>query len=145
MKSGWELDALIAEKIMGWEDNTQDPKKPGMWGIMDYYADGKPALVPNFPCYSSNIEYAWEVVEKLRDMGYSIDISAYPKNREWLEPPYEGCPAPEWKLVPTQLFYQCRVASQDPDLGFWISIVDECSAESPAHAICLSALKVLGL
>jgi len=130
---------------MGFEDNSEDPMKPGMWGIMDYYLDGSPLLVPNFPCYSNDIADAWELVEKLRNVGCSVDISAYPKNREWLEPPYEGCPANEWKLVPTKLFYQCRVATQDPDLGDLIVIADECSAESPAHAICLSALKVIGL
>jgi hypothetical protein len=143
MNPGRKLDALVAKRIMGWTDNSSDPTQPGMWGIMDYYVDGSPVLVADFPLYSDDILSSWEVVEVLRDLGYCVDISAFPNNRKWLESPYEGCPAPQWELVKTKSSYQCSISYQEPDLKCWISIADECSSESPAHAICLSALKAI--
>lgn len=43
MNPGPELDALVAEKVMGWRDDV--------------------ALLP--PSYSTDIKAAWEVVEKM--------------------------------------------------------------------------------
>src|SRR5437763_10661229 len=60
VKPGRELDALVAERVMGWavERNTVDSEpivmfsKPG-----EYYGP--------VPPYSTDIAAAWEVVEKL--------------------------------------------------------------------------------
>lgn len=62
------LNALIAEKIMGWENNEATPGGvdfPNMWGIMDYAADGSPIIAANFPDYSDDLTAAMEVVDEL--------------------------------------------------------------------------------
>lgn len=66
LKPGRDLDALIAEKVMGWT-----PNYPGGW-------PHPPKNIPNrkkyidshdgttvIPAYSTSIEAAWEVVDKL--------------------------------------------------------------------------------
>ena len=58
MQPGRELDALIAEKVMG--QNTRGLSGCGSWGCgcsSDPY--------PHLPKYSEDIAAAWRVVEKL--------------------------------------------------------------------------------
>lgn len=50
MKLGRKLDSLIANKIMGVEN-------------------------PETPYYSTDITSAWEVIEKVKDLGFQIEIS----------------------------------------------------------------------
>lgn len=61
-KAGRELDALVAEKVMGVE--TMQKLYPSMM------AKGG-AWLPHF---STDIAAAWEVVEKMRREGYIFDI-----------------------------------------------------------------------
>jgi hypothetical protein len=74
MKAGRELDALIAERVMGWHNNRDNPNESGMWGIMDYRADGSPVLAADFPEYSTDMAAAWEVVEKLLAEGRDFTL-----------------------------------------------------------------------
>jgi hypothetical protein len=67
MKAGRELDALVTEKVMGWNNNRDNPREPGMWGINDYRADGSPVLMPDFPCYSTDIAAAFDVVQIIKE------------------------------------------------------------------------------
>lgn len=62
LKAGRELDALIAEKVMGWH------KLFGGNGI--YYQNplSAKAIVP--PRFSADISAAWQVVERLEELGY---------------------------------------------------------------------------
>jgi hypothetical protein len=61
MTAGRELDALIAEKVMGWRKR----------GNTDYGHLIPPGEVEEdrvvwpYPCYSTEIEAAWELVEKM--------------------------------------------------------------------------------
>src|SRR3990172_1503330 len=57
--AGLELDALVAEKVMGYDPSC-------------FVADGKllDAECEEVPCFSTDISSAWEVVEKLA--GYNI-------------------------------------------------------------------------
>ena len=61
MKAGRELDALVAEHVMGW-----------VWGIDDdgfqylVPADWDEYMVPAVPHYSTRIQDAWQVVEKTK-------------------------------------------------------------------------------
>lgn len=135
MKSEDELDALIAEKVMGWTQKE-------MWGINDYREDGSPVLMPDFPNYSDDITSAWEVVEKLRELGFSVSVNAYPSTREWFMPPYENAPVSEWTYKTMESTYQCNISKYDSNWGTWLSVADKCG-RSAAHAICLSALKVI--
>jgi hypothetical protein len=77
MEPGRELDALIAEKVMGWTDFSPiDPKYDHSVGVNGYRRNF--ARRPNkereepIPLYSSDISAAWEVVEKMNDWDISI-------------------------------------------------------------------------
>lgn len=59
MEAGRELDALVAEKIMGWSNCHRE----GDWGYF-----GRPFGGPTdfrIPNYSTDISAAWEVMEKM--------------------------------------------------------------------------------
>jgi len=83
MKAGREMDALIAEKVMGWKDircdqggnlpygvpdddfnsDVDEHKKHGNCGFpMEYHREP-------IPMYSHDISAAWEVVEKMTSEG----------------------------------------------------------------------------
>lgn len=79
-----ELDALIAEKVMGW--TLEDVELRLMHGLVlgpkknEYYGSCKVLMSPDRkivtpPNYSANISDAWEVVEKLKSQGLFIAIS----------------------------------------------------------------------
>ena len=67
MKAGRELDALVAEKVMGWERGDTSR------GFMKWYPAGKRHKSGcgefDIPGYSTDIAAAWEVVEKLGTSG----------------------------------------------------------------------------
>lgn len=74
MPAGRELDALVAEKVMGW-------KQCSMEGVRIKTCYGKP---PEFgrndgrvriPGYSTDISAAWEVVEKVKQMNWFFILS----------------------------------------------------------------------
>ena len=75
MPAGRELDALVAEKVMGFCLCPYDPKwmradtGSGIWIDGDTWRctdHGKPAFTP-WRSYSTDIAAAWEVVEKMRE------------------------------------------------------------------------------
>jgi hypothetical protein len=78
MKSGRELDLIVAEKVMGL---TTMPERgcEGPW----YFTENRWCALP---FYSQNISAAWEVVEKMKedfcislikDLGYSADFGGW--------------------------------------------------------------------
>lgn len=58
MIAGRELDALIAEQVMG-----------GNWSSIDYAP-----YIENLPHYSTDIAAAWQVVERMQELRYSLVI-----------------------------------------------------------------------
>ena len=70
LAAGRELDAFVAEKIMGWEVVGLDRDRTGWYG--------KPPGVQavfRIPHYSTQISAAWEVVEKMKECsGVEWDI-----------------------------------------------------------------------
>ena len=78
VKPGRELDALVAEKVMGlrfvWRSQLTDHYGynagvwtiPTKWGTMD--------LTEEPPRYSTDIAAAWEVVEKMREDGFLVAL-----------------------------------------------------------------------
>lgn len=81
MKPGRELDALVAEKVMGmpvhWERAAIIGNRlvwvrcePYRVGEMQRTEDGRP-----IPAYSTDIA-AWEVVEEMVGQGFDIDLSS---------------------------------------------------------------------
>lgn len=85
MKPGRDLDALIAEKVMGWKP----PTEPGI--SQQEYETRRTAI---HPPYSAEIGSAWEVVEKLKNSGRHIIAGPskkggyiayldFPQNPDW--------------------------------------------------------------
>lgn len=72
LPAGRELDALVAEKVMGWRRLPDTPE----WGVPpDYTTGGALGWRP----YSTDIAAAWEVVEKLREgwLEVNLDCTAF--------------------------------------------------------------------
>ena len=99
MESGRILDALVAEKVMGFKWVTPNPAHamnqsftkplPRMLAAPDtptnvgsYFALADMAQplydmwFDGAPCYSADIGDAWQVVERLRSLGFDVQINA---------------------------------------------------------------------
>lgn len=85
MEPGNDLDILVTEKVFGWQKGTNKFKISGwQWSGRD----GKPVLddswdgewVAPFRCvpkYSTDIKTAWEVVKKINERGWHVNIKTY--------------------------------------------------------------------
>lgn len=105
-----EIDRLIAERVMGWTDLSVTGNRFGTT------PEGKPHRI--IPQYSTEISAAWEVIEKLRFLGYQGGI-------DWARP---------------EAGYECSFGSSlPPDQR------PSSQAETAPLAICLAALKVMGI
>lgn len=65
MKPGRELDALVAEKVMGWQifgDEGVHPRHKDLFDKTPHWS-----MLREYPCYSEKIAAAWEVVGKIND------------------------------------------------------------------------------
>lgn len=116
MKPGRELDALIAEMVMGFEPwPVQDP----MWECKAFKARyvpyGQAAKPCEPPAYSTDIAAAWKVVEKVLFPSRMFDFEIWNTNgvRDWGASFNVGCG------------------------------VVKAAGESAPHAICLAALKAV--
>ncbi len=120
MEAGRELDALVAEKVMGWRDvrpghYTGSPgtmygkaPQPQPWDSPQDRTKG----VSFVPFYSTKIADAWEVIEKLADRDPMIAMWGYEDGTAGWFCDFEG-------------------------------IKDH--ARTAPHAICLAALKAVGV
>lgn len=115
---GRELDALVAQKVMGWVEVEKKPiaNAYGQTVIEDYvgkpnFAAPQPVLVPR---YSMMIQEAWKVADKLRDSAQFVAVISG-KGPQGVQP------------------WICKVNREG---GF----IEE-RADTAAHAICLAALK----
>lgn len=116
MKPGRELDALVAEKVMGLEPW---PGRPGAFKakVVPRGREPKPCLPPS---YSTDIAAAWEVVGKLNRWHFELTRLA------------DLC---GWE-------YRCTMKSAWPGVSGEHAIGT--SEISAPHAICLSAMKAVG-
>ena len=80
------LDALVAEKVMGWEwfrFIRHEDSYIGEFGP----AQGDEPIAENYgehpPLYSTSIAAAWEVVEKLRDTQFTLERDALVSAGGW--------------------------------------------------------------
>src|SRR5262245_1218707 len=89
----WEMDAEVAEWVMGWQRWTcaehpevavlfrADTEPAPEWYPAD---EGLPLAGPgDIPCYSGDIAAAWSVVEKFAAASDAITISYYPELELW--------------------------------------------------------------
>lgn len=71
VNAGRELDSLVAEKVMGWQ-------QPNHLGHADICASWGPSKMCTcdgelrWPPYSTSIAAAWQVVEKLESIGFDF-------------------------------------------------------------------------
>jgi len=125
MQAGRELDALVAEKVFGWKRAVVESH--GAVNNLWVDADGKPArngyygascVSDEYNAFSTRIEAAWTVVEKLR-ADKETDFDLY---------------APAWAGTANMMG------------GNWKAMIDGyagVSATAPL-AICLAALAAVG-
>ncbi len=121
MQAGRELDALIAEKVMGWTDVTKTPTMAnGLDGMGLPPHDGPPKnrMFSSFPAYSTDIAAAFEVVEKV-SADYKWDFNCIYRE------PNDG----KWAF-----------GTYDRDGSFY----PRNEAGTAPLAICLSALEAVG-
>ena len=114
MQAGPALDALIAEKIMGW---TRIPRGTHA-GLRDeaWTNDDGDSAVFELPPYSINIADAWLVVEKLLDKFAAIDVTRY------------------------KTYADCEIMEDDKDYG-GLRPAASVEAETVPLVICLAALR----
>jgi hypothetical protein len=123
MNAGRELDALVAEKVMGW---TSDLYAHSLMGEkVRLWLPPPPSDVAHtadtLPRYSTDIAAAWEVVEKVSGPGLAfelVDVGSF-------NPGYTELP--RW----------CA------SFGDGNVVIAE-EADTAPHAICLAALKAVG-
>jgi len=106
-----EIDRLIAEQVMGWTNLSVAGTRFGTT------PEGKSHSI--VPQYSTDLSAAWEVVEKLRQVGYQGGI-----NWSDSEPEYE-CAFGSSNVPPHER--------------------QSCRAETASLAICLAALQIVGI
>lgn len=151
-----ELDALVAEKVMGWMWVTADGitvlappshmiayrenARLGKGGHIDL--DARLLRCPPLPHYSTDIAAAWEVIEKLYNRGISIEISDMRHSPEepgwWIElvrfEPLKESDAPKWVID--------DLGGRPVAFHLW---EHDCGAPTAPLAICLAALKAVGV
>lgn len=126
MEAGRELDALVAEKVMGWRwlDLNHDINKGPIVKTPGWYGQGQSAVRTEFHP-STSIADAWEVVARLAETGYGFDVLIRP---------------PQYDLVKdkkTQIAYVVEASKHGSRLlGM--------AGGSAPHVICIAALKTVG-
>ena len=115
MEAGRELDALVAEKVMGW---TRDDRgawvPPGCRPLRNGYYTERPG------CYSTDIAAAWRVVEAMRVAGWYTKV----------EDGHDGPPSENPRG------WHCRVSRAYDWFEGW--------ADTAPLAICRAALAAVG-
>lgn len=130
MKAGRELDALLAEKIFGCKvDREKRFYEVTMFcGCPGRQHDSDSDRVEGIPWYSTDIAAAWQVVDHVR---YSV------RNGRFVVRAPEG-PAPAYWSAGYE------DTSSEPGYGdsihHWLV-----EGETAPHAICLAALRVIGV
>ena len=117
MEPGRELDAEVAEKIMGWR-RSEDPRLVGDWWTLD--GDQHFCKLPE--C-STDISTAWKVVEKLAENNLVVSVA-------W----GNGRNGAKYASVRVML----DMFKDAESIGY-----SECEADAltAPHAICTAALK----
>jgi hypothetical protein len=124
LNPGRELDALIAEKVMGlrvtWEDSQEEDGKDDPYILDD---NGNYKWSSYVPYYSTSIQDAWLVVGKMRELGFYYSVGSI------IGSPATGVGITELHAA-----------------GFGIKHApfETVQADTAPHAICLAALKAVG-
>ena len=115
MKAGRELDALVAEKVMGHSVLVLEGHP------FIYHPEGYQQAVPK---YSTDVADAWEMVDKLSKDGYFMHI--YGHDARWSVGYISPSLSRRWNKEK-------------------VEIEGLCKSESAPLSICLAALKAVGV
>lgn len=125
MQPGRELDALVAEKVMGWRKISHPYPYSDLTWINSEGATARPGGIPQ---YSTDIAAAWVVVEHLKN---SLN------GNEWTG---------EFNLFFNGCEYECWWSfSRKTEEGLYETSKEAGVAETAPHAICLAALGAVGV
>jgi Phage ABA sandwich domain len=81
LRSGREIDVLVAEQIKGWQIETDEPKLRKLQGYFSRGEERRWWRAPeggwyyNPPSYSSDITAAWQIVESMNSRGQFLFLS----------------------------------------------------------------------
>lgn len=117
MPAGRDLDALVAEKIMGWTNMPAPPIPEDMAGRTP---DDE---IIDLPRYSTDIAAAWTVVIKIKES-------------------HQVCLVLEDYQFDGKYWEACFKGKFDESTGKWTKL-DYAFADTPELAICRAALKVI--
>jgi hypothetical protein len=149
MPAGREMDALVAEKVMGWKDvimgrdDYGGEPVPREYNPRPEYQD-EYVIFKHVLNYSTDIAAAWQVVEKVDLM--IIPIAVYSSAAAWDEP----------KILPIKTWWAALRTFSDPSIFLpieeydkewkgWVNLIDQSItldmvAETAPLAICRAAL-----
>lgn len=130
MKPSRELDSLVAEKVMGWKPGTSvGADGDGYWDAGFYKPNG--TFTTHIPPYSTDIAAAWEVVEKLTNI----------RPDSGFNPEFElKCEEGHVDAMIWHASLEDRYTTTDWPDRFTIAFAD-----TAPHAICLAALRAVGV
>jgi len=148
MKPGPELDALVAEKVMGWERRPTIHGYEGWWSeqgwrwaVAGQTKDDRGEWMP-----STKITCAWEVFHAISEFR-----SGFPPIGDMKHPARDGRSA-FYKPVIQLKYYEhdgevevrigrCKGVDHDDD----VVVNLDCAEDKIPYAICLAALKAVGV
>jgi len=134
MPAGRELDALVAEKVMGW---TQVHRVDSTGDLCGVPSRGAP---PSYllPRYSTDIAAAWKVIEKLRQLQFTVRLVApneqYGNSQQFSTVNSES----RWTSFQADSLHFREVPYEKRK-----EVLFETRASSAPLAICRAALKVM--
>ena len=137
IEAGRELDALVAEKVMGWiwiEGDDDDPRalvSPDETCSAAWYPSVGNAGVGSHPDFSTSIADAWKVAEELCVLEWGFSLFKYP-GLSSMGFGYVAVFAKSLRPYSVEI-----VNLGDP------SKVAHGHSDNAAHAICLAALRAL--
>ena len=120
MKAGRELDAMIADKVMGWTEQPYS-RPPSHWQDEEGYT------ILTLPNFSTDIAAAWQVVERMRRFSDLRSFAVVVQDNS------EHGAEPEWLAR----FDRYEVATDEMVTAEWWS------SKSAAKVICIAALKAV--
>jgi hypothetical protein len=103
MPAGREMDALVAEKIMGWAKHPHTDS-PTFW----WEGPTKSYLIGDLPHYSTDISNAWEVLEEMQSGIFSARQRFYQALNEQVDI-QAGLPMGQHVAWPAALGMLCKV------------------------------------
>lgn len=101
--TGRDLDAAVAERVMGWRRNPdyKNIEVPILDMAFEWYVSGYGSN--DLPRYSESIEAAMRVVEKMRELGRVVRMQAW-RIGEWAVS-FSKYTKPDYAMVETEWGY----------------------------------------